>query len=355
MPERRPLCIVNGQLTELPTGDTLPGAGAGGGESPWIVATEGQTLAARVPVLASLAAVTDPHWNSVVSLLRFNGANGSTTFTDDTGKIWTPSGAAQLTTANPRTGSASGLFNAASTTVITTPSVSAFQFAGDFTIEVDVRLGGTRTSSQVIFITSVDSSNTGGCVLYVAANSRTLVFFVYQPLNTVCTSSVNLVDNVWTRVAISRNGTVVRMFLDGVQVASGTWATTITTNWVGIGRSSVNNSGFLGQLDNFRVTNGVGRYTSNYVVDTAEYPNAAGETTVNFPLPASITAGDEFTLRNSSLSAAGTLAAIDPGGTRQIVYANGLSLPTGDSLTLAPGEQATLVARSTTVLELQVN
>jgi hypothetical protein len=39
MAERRPLVLVNGQLTELPTGDTLPGAGGGGGAPPVGTAT----------------------------------------------------------------------------------------------------------------------------------------------------------------------------------------------------------------------------------------------------------------------------------------------------------------------------
>lgn len=34
MAERRPLVIVNNEVTELPTGDTLPGAGGGGSSGP---------------------------------------------------------------------------------------------------------------------------------------------------------------------------------------------------------------------------------------------------------------------------------------------------------------------------------
>ena len=45
------------------------------------------------------------------SLLHFNGADASTTFTDESGKAWTASGHAQIDTAQSVFGGASGLFD----------------------------------------------------------------------------------------------------------------------------------------------------------------------------------------------------------------------------------------------------
>lgn len=45
MAERRPLVIVGGDVTELPTGDTLPGSGGGGGIT-WATVTANTTMAA---------------------------------------------------------------------------------------------------------------------------------------------------------------------------------------------------------------------------------------------------------------------------------------------------------------------
>jgi hypothetical protein len=46
MAERRPLVIVTGRVQELPTGDTLPGAGAGSADYPMLKALvpTGETL-----------------------------------------------------------------------------------------------------------------------------------------------------------------------------------------------------------------------------------------------------------------------------------------------------------------------
>ena len=62
------------------------------------------------------------------SLLHFNGANNSTTFTDESGKTWTPASAAKLSTTAPKLGSASGLFTAASSDYISTPASADFNF-----------------------------------------------------------------------------------------------------------------------------------------------------------------------------------------------------------------------------------
>jgi hypothetical protein len=68
-------------------------------------------------------------------------------------------------------------------------------------------------------------------------------------------------------------------------------------------------------------------------------------TAQTFPIPASVTAGHAYILRNASTSTA--LASIDPGAGRQIQ-----GCPVADTLTIAPGETAHLVARSTTFFEL---
>ena len=64
-----------------------------------------------------------------------------------------------------------------------------------------------------------------------------------------------------------------------------------------------------------------------------------------FAIQGVVAAGEQFFLRNASTSTA--LASIDPGASRQIQ-----GCPVADTLTLAPGEQVALVARTTTFFEL---
>lgn len=78
----------------------------------------------------------------------------------------------------------------------------------------------------------------------------------------------------------------------------------------------------------------------------ADDPIGASITTAQtFPMPAVVNAGDQFFLRNNSNSTA--LASVSPGAGRQIQ-----GCPVADTLTLAPGEQAALYARTSTFFEL---
>lgn len=71
-----------------------------------------------------------------------------------------------------------------------------------------------------------------------------------------------------------------------------------------------------------------------------------------FGMPATITAGQTFALRNSPNSTAGVVVSLNPGASRSVIYGDGQSTPTGDTITLARGETISLVARNATQLEL---
>ena len=68
-------------------------------------------------------------------------------------------------------------------------------------------------------------------------------------------------------------------------------------------------------------------------------------TAATFPIPASVTVGHAYILRNASTST--VLASIDPGAGRQIQ-----GCPVAGILTIAPGETAHLVARTSTAYEI---
>jgi hypothetical protein len=64
-----------------------------------------------VPTAAFPSLADDPYGNQVVLLLRMEGANGSTVFTDDCGHTVNTVGGAVITTARSKFGSSSGAFN----------------------------------------------------------------------------------------------------------------------------------------------------------------------------------------------------------------------------------------------------
>jgi hypothetical protein len=85
-------------------------------------------------LLMQSSAETDPSFASVSALLHFDGSDGSTTFTDVTGTIWTANGNAQIDTAQSVFGGASGLFDGTGD-FITTPDATKFSLSNaDFCI-----------------------------------------------------------------------------------------------------------------------------------------------------------------------------------------------------------------------------
>ena len=82
-------------------------------------------------------------------------------------------------------------------------------------------------------------------------------------------------QNNWNHIAVSRSSGTAKSFVNGTQVAS--WSSSLDYSDATIeGGSAHSNLGFTnfnfdGYIDDLRITNGVGRYTSNFTVPTAAY------------------------------------------------------------------------------------
>ena len=95
------------------------------------------------------------------SLLHFDGSDASVTFTDGSGKVWTPTGTAQIDTAAKKFGTGSGIFDGDSDS-ISTPAHADFNTGtGAWTIDfwVSTTLGNTATGCLV-------HQNTGSDISY---------------------------------------------------------------------------------------------------------------------------------------------------------------------------------------------
>jgi len=104
---------------------------------------------------------TDPHFANVGLLLHMDGSNGSTTFTDSSPNALTvtPSGNAQISTAQSKFGGSSGLFDG--TGDFLSPAItSALTFGtGDFTVEAWVRITASTLSFPQILTMNYGSTS----------------------------------------------------------------------------------------------------------------------------------------------------------------------------------------------------
>ena len=91
------------------------------------------------------------------------------------------------------------------------------------------------------------------------------------------TSGTPLNLNAWNHVAVTREGTDLRIFVNGVLGRTETNDTQdYSSNFLQIMDATRNASGIAwgGFIEDFRITKGVARYTSNFAVPTQAFPTA---------------------------------------------------------------------------------
>lgn len=209
----------------------------------------------------------DPYWPNVGSLLHFDGADASTTFSDETGKIWTPVGNAQLDTSQSRYGPSSLLLDGAGDFIASSHSVD-FRADTNFVAECSIRpddLSGIR-----YIATKRDTGVGREWSFYLYNGQLKLAVFDSSGSAPVDIGSVaNVSVGVWSDVAWERVGNTYRIFINGNEEASVTAAFTYGTNsdplTVGNDPSTVARY-FSGHIDEFRTTRGgsVVRYGGDY-------------------------------------------------------------------------------------------
>ncbi len=177
-------------------------------------------------------------------------------------------GNAQVSTAQAKFGSSSMAFDGTGD-YLTTPNASTLLFGtGDFTIESWVYM---TTVSYECGIVSKGASSTGWS-FGVNASTTNRLFFLYGTSNLLFTSGIP--QNTWTHVAITRSGSTVRAFINGVQDATtGTISTSIDDSSIlRVGEVKFGTRPLNGYIDDLRITKGYARYTANFTPPTAPFP-----------------------------------------------------------------------------------
>lgn len=231
--------------------------------------------AAFTPSARALPYPDDTHYGKVVLLLRGEGADASTTFTDESWRAnaVTANGNAQIDTAQFKFGSASMLFDGTDDYLSLTAN-SDFDFGtGDFTIECWLRPNSLAAINTVLskfttWTSNVDFHlrvNTSGTVQFLAGDSI--------PINITSTATIG--TGAWSHVAVSRSSGVTRMFIGGaVQSSTHTGSVSIPNDQTSlrIGTASDGSEDYNGWIDNLRVTKGYARYTAAFTPPVVSLP-----------------------------------------------------------------------------------
>ena len=217
----------------------------------------------------------DPYYNNVVLLMHLDG-----TYADSSSKNTAITSGGTLITTNSKFGVGSISFANSS---FTTPSSSNFVFSNNnFTVEFWIYITTAPTGSWGLMGNNTANGNAAGWGIYFNAATNVVINMFAVNLPNIPSWNASWL-NTWTHFALVRNTTTVIFYVNGIALATNTVSMspidTGTTNTLSFGNwPAAAITGFTGYMDEIRVTNGVARYTANFVPQNAPFPNSATAT-----------------------------------------------------------------------------
>jgi hypothetical protein len=234
----------------------------------------------------------EPGNDSYTSLLiQSNTTNGSTTFVDSSsnGHTLTVAGNTQHSTTQTKFGTSTIYFDGTGD-YLKAPLDSSFQFGtGEFTIDFwfyQTTDPGSGLYDNFFHTASADGRGIGLIWgLQAAPNNRMQLQMGTgsgweHPIPYLTGTTYQ--KNTWYHVAVLRTGTTMKVFIEGVEKYSATRSSDYDAShdgfWVGAWGAVPPGGGLMtGYMDEFRVSKGIARWTSNFTPPTKSY----GSSTTN--------------------------------------------------------------------------
>lgn len=219
----------------------------------------------------------DPYYEYVSLLMHMDGSDNGTTFTDQTGKTVSRAGNTVTKTGEKKFGTASVYFDG-SGDYLTIASSTSLNMPADFTVEAWIY---NTSSASAVKIINIKAS--GGYSLYLNASNK--LAFAQDGVAELVVSTGAVPINEWVHVSASRAGNSLKLFINGVNDGQATNSTALNGSGSGyVGSGWTAGLYFTGYIDDLRVTKGIARYTANFDVPTAAFPDFPAPTTaVNRP------------------------------------------------------------------------
>ena len=226
-------------------------------------------------IKATGTTVGDVHFSNVIFLAKFDGTNGSTSITDSSNKNHsiTVNGGAQISTAASKFGGSSlklDYENAGTGDRLVADTVADNLTSTTHTIEfwfkTDMADSYISDSQNPAFFGFNDAGASYANRIVLGMMSKTSLRLMTTSGNVdVTVSAMN--DNAWHHIALVSDGTDYDLYLDGSRISSdagdSVQINSDDTFVIGAELDSGTSTGnyFSGYIDDFRITNGVARYT----------------------------------------------------------------------------------------------
>ena len=227
------------------------------------------------------SAVGDSNFDKVELLLPFDGANDATSTTDESDSNHTVSfnGSADISTAQSKFGGSSLYLPGGSNDWINIAGSSDFNFGtDDFTIEL--WMYRTHTAYGVVFETrgGEDTTSTDGITFYLGSGGNDELRVAVNRSAIIDLNQDHQINDQWQHFAIVREGSTMTLYIDGTARGTASNSTDFDRSRpIRIGNHHGSGSGgygFQGYIDDFRVTKGLARYTSNFTPPSAAHPTS---------------------------------------------------------------------------------
>jgi hypothetical protein len=204
----------------------------------------------------------------------WNGTNGATTFPDDSGKTWTRTGNAVISTAQSQFGGASAYFDGAGDYL--SPSASNdFDLQGDFTVECWVYWSTVSGAAQRgVFQLNTSAAGPSTSVSTLAAHINASGNWAFYTLAGARQSTSAVPAGTWQHLAITRQSGILRMIAGGTKIDEITDANNYTGTGFAVGTYYSSAYRCDGFVDEFRVLKGTAAYTANFTPPTSPFPDA---------------------------------------------------------------------------------
>ncbi len=213
----------------------------------------------------------DPYWDKVVSLLHFEGTSVYDTIVDEKGNNWTKYNVALLSDDNKKFGARSLLFTEDSPGYIQSSSNKYSIGLNDFCIEFFFNASHLVGDKVLFHLPYTIGGANYNLFLKIQGAYISLEVGSYDPIYTT------IYSNTWYHVAVVRNNYgYLHLYLDGTLIGSFQFydsVNSLSSTNVYIGAIGGNTYNFYGYIDEFRFTNGKGRYISDFSPPTAPFPN----------------------------------------------------------------------------------
>lgn len=250
--------------------------------------TDTTTLLSRIVSNYPLSIAGRINVNPIYTLMTVTGAGvndtNNNTFLDSSSNNFsiTRTGIAMQGTFTPfssPSGYWSQYFNANSGNYLKFFGGAATTLSADFTIEAWVYVNSNTSGDPAIC--GIGKYNVNGGLFFISSSTGELRF--WQNTTLILSSSVPINNQIWTHVALVRQGSTLTVYVDGTARGSTTFSATISDvdnvgTYISSAQANLTQSGHLlnGYISNLRIVKNVAVYTGNFTPSVTPLTAVAG-------------------------------------------------------------------------------